>query len=253
MIDTGAPFHWHSASGTHVGTVRKVNEDAYVDLPGIGPEVGLWAVADGMGGHEAGDFASRMIVEALRSVPPPTGRDALLDEVDVRLQSVNRRLRDYAATHARGGVVGSTVAVLIGYRSEGICLWAGDSRVYLLRGGLFRQLTQDHSQVEELIKLGLLNRSEAASHPAGNVITRAVGAMDDLIVDAIGHELADGDIYLLCSDGLNKVLPDEEIALILERQDCRQAVQSLLQRALDKGARDNVTAIVVHARRADAG
>ncbi len=240
MTGETTPVRWHSAGGTHLGTVRKVNEDAYLDLP----QLGLWVVADGMGGHDAGDVASRLIVDDLRTCAPPPSREALLDDLDARLQSINARLQHYAAGRAEGAVVGSTVAILIGYGREAICLWAGDSRIYRLRQGQLVQLTQDHSQVEELVKLGLLDRAEAATHPAGNVITRAVGAMDNLVVDLVADEVADGDVYLLCSDGLNKALSDEEIARMLTGAECQSAVDTLLRAALDHQATDNITAVV---------
>jgi len=241
MTGDRGTFTWHSASVSHVGTVRKVNEDAYLD----NPELGLWVVADGMGGHEAGDVASRMVVDSFRDLTFPTSRQEFLDDLLVRLQTVNSNLQDYAEENARSGVVGSTVVILVGFDDQCTCIWAGDSRIYLLREGLLRQITRDHSQVEELISLGLLDREEAESHPAGNVITRAVGAADSLAVDVVSHGLQDGDVYLLCSDGLNKVVPDQEISEILRRDGCQFAAQSLIDRALDHGARDNVTAVVV--------
>lgn len=241
MIGDQASFSWQSASVSHVGSVRKVNEDAFLDSP----EIGLWVVADGMGGHEAGDVASRMLVDAFRNLPPPTARQDFLDNLLLRLQTVNGALVDYAESHAKNGVVGSTVAILVGFGDQCTCLWAGDSRVYLLREGRLRQVTRDHSQVEELISLGLLDREEAESHPAGNVITRAVGAADSLAVDMVSHEFRDGDIYLICSDGLNKVVSDHEIGEVLRQGTCTTAAQTLIDRALYHGAKDNVTAVVV--------
>lgn len=241
MIGEHGSFTWNSASVSHVGTVRKINEDAYLD----NPELGLWVVADGMGGHEAGDVASRMVVDSFRNLTFPTSRQQFLDDLLVRLQTVNSDLQDYAEENARSGVVGSTVVILVGFEDQCTCLWAGDSRIYLLREGLLRQVTRDHSQVEELISLGLLDRKEAESHPAGNVITRAVGAADSLAVDVVSHGLHDGDIYLLCSDGLNKVVPDREICEILRHGGGQSTAQSLIDRALYHGARDNVTAVVV--------
>lgn len=237
-------FSWQSASVSHVGSVRKVNEDAYLDSP----EIGLWVVADGMGGHEAGDVASKMVVESFHDLQAPTDLQSFVDDLLLRLQTVNGDLVDYAERHAKNGVVGSTVAILVGFRDQCTCLWAGDSRVYLLRDGRLRQVTRDHSQVEELISLGLLDREEAESHPAGNVITRAVGAADSLAVDMVSHELQQGDVYLICSDGLNKVVSDREISEILRHGSCHTAVRSLIDGALRLGAKDNVTAVVVQVK-----
>ncbi len=232
---------WQSAAATHVGTVRTVNEDAYLDRP----EIGLWLVADGMGGHRAGDVASRMIVESFDDLTLPSDRDEFLEAILDRLQTVNGDLQRYAAENG-ASVVGSTVALLFGFGAQASCLWAGDSRVYLGRGGRLQQLTRDHSKVEELVSLGLVDREDADTHPVGNVITRAVGAAESLAIDVVGQELRPGDRFLLCSDGLNKAVSEAEIADILMRHDCDEAPKALLYRALDNGARDNVTAIVVH-------
>lgn len=244
---------WHSAAGTHVGKVREINEDSYLELPGIG----LWAVVDGMGGHEAGDVASRMVIEELARVPAPISREALRGNIERRLHSANERLRRYAEQRAGGGIVGSTVVVLACYAGTALCLWAGDSRIYLYRGGAVRRLTQDHSQTQELVRLGLMDRAEAEAHPAGNVITRAVGASDALNLDSESQGLADGDVFLLCSDGLTGHIRDDEIAAVLaevaERpgpEACQAAVGRLLERTLERGARDNVTAVIVQVQQA---
>lgn len=241
MADQVGGIRWRSAGATHVGTVRKVNEDSLLDQP----DLGLWVVADGMGGHDAGDVASRAVVQSFHDLEPPTDRDASLEEVLYRLQDVNGALQDYAAKNSMQ-MVGSTVVVLFGFGREFTCLWAGDSRIYQLRDGQLKQLTRDHSQVEEMVNLGLLDRSEAEDHPISNVITRAVGAAESLAVDMVSHTTRPGDRYLLCSDGLNKVMPDAEIAEILRDTPCAEAPQALLHRALDNGTRDNVTAVVVH-------
>ncbi len=234
-------LRWRSAAATHVGTVRTVNEDAYLDRP----EIGLWLVADGMGGHHAGDVASRMIVESFDDMPTPHDRDQFLEAILDRLQSVNGELQRFAAENG-ASVVGSTVALLFGFGGQASCLWAGDSRVYLVREGRLQQLTRDHSKVEELVSLGLVDREDADAHPVGNVITRAVGAAESLAIDVVSHELQAGDCYMLCSDGLNKTVSDAEIVDILQQNSCAEAPKALLYRALDHGARDNVTAIVVH-------
>lgn len=244
MVDSAERFDLLSASATHVGTVRSVNEDACVELP----EAGVWAVADGMGGHKGGDVASRVVVEALSALAAPVELDAFLGDVQQRLEAANRRLREYAAINAPGDVVGSTVAALVAFRNQGVCVWVGDSRIYLLRGQRLVLLTRDHSQVEEMVSLGLIDRAEAEHHPAGNVITRAVGAADDILIDMVAHELEDGDIYLICSDGLSNVVSDDEMRTMLSDHGYADAAETLIRRALDNGARDNVTAVVVHAK-----
>jgi len=241
MSEESAELRWQSAAATHVGTVRTVNEDAYLDRP----EIGLWLVADGMGGHHAGDVASSMIVKSFDDIGIPANGDEFLEAILDRLQTVNTDLQNYARDNG-ASVVGSTVALMFGFGSRASCLWAGDSRIYLLREGKLRQLTRDHSKVEELISLGLVDREEAHTHPVGNVITRAVGAAESLALDIVSHEMRAGDRYMLCSDGLNKTVPDREIADILTQQSCGEAPRALLYRALDNDARDNVTAVVIH-------
>ncbi len=232
---------WRSVASSHVGTVRKVNEDAFLDRP----DIGIWAVADGMGGHQAGDVASRTIVEALGRMRPGRTREELLLQVREQLYGANETLLRLAAERRDGAVIGSTVAILAGFKGQAICLWVGDSRIYLCRGGQLRQLTRDHSQVEELIKLGLLDRDEAETHPQSNIVTRAVGAQPDLQIDMIAGELHDGDVYLICSDGLNKILDHDEISSILQTSDGRNVAERLIERAVEGGARDNVTSVVV--------
>ena len=233
-------LHWSSASRTDVGMVRKLNEDSVLDLP----ELGLWVVADGMGGHAAGDFASGAIVAALASIPPPASLGALLGDVRQCLQTVNRQLNEEARTR-REQVIGSTVVALLVYGGHGVVVWAGDSRAYLYRRGELIQLTRDHSQVEELVRLGLLARDGVEGHPAANVITRAIGVADVLELDSEMLTLAEDDIFLLCSDGLYRELDDNTIKDCLALGDCRQSCDTLIESALARRARDNVSVIVV--------
>jgi protein phosphatase len=237
-----AHLNWSSASRTDVGTVRKLNEDSVLDLP----ELGLWMVADGMGGHAAGDFASGAIVSALASIPPPASLGALVGEVRKRLQAVNRHLNE-EARNRREQVIGSTVVALLVFGGHGVVVWAGDSRAYLFRGGELTQLTRDHSQVEELIKLGLLAPEQAEEHPAANVITRAVGVADELELDSEMLAVAEEDMFLLCSDGLYREVDDKAIKAALAAGDCGQSCDTLIEAALAGGARDNVSVIVVRA------
>ena len=224
--------------------VRAINEDACVALP----ELGLWAVADGMGGHEAGDVASRLIVETLQQTPPPTDWRSFLDAVRERLCEVNRRLREESAQRYQHRTIGSTVVVLAAYEGQCACLWVGDSRIYRLRDGQLQQLTRDHSHVQELVDQGLISPEEAHHHPLSNVITRAVGSADELHVDEVDYPLRAGDMFLLCSDGLNKTVSDEEIARLLAHSDhnCQEAVKAFIHLALMRDASDNVTTVVVN-------
>ena len=239
---SGAPpaFRWVSAAATDVGKIRSLNEDAYLDRP----DIGLWVVADGMGGHDAGDLASRSVVESLAGIGRQANLGSYVDELRLRLLSVNRALREEAERRSES-VIGSTVAALIAVGRHAVAVWAGDSRVYLFRDGTLRPLTHDHSQVEELIAEGSLTRDQAENHPAANVITRAVGGDDDLRLDAQIQEILDQDICLLCTDGLTKEVKEQEIAETLRDSDPRLAPQLLVDLACRRGARDNVTVVAV--------
>lgn len=231
-------FQWTSASLSHVGMVRRINEDACLDLPAEG----RWAVADGMGGHARGDVASAMVVDALRALTGQDSLPAMLTAARERLMEVNLQLRDEAA--ARGvPMIGSTVAVLLAHGRHCGLLWAGDSRIYLCRGAKLARLTRDHSQAEEMAAAG----QAAGAAPPRNLITRAVGADSVLELDDAMLDAQDGDMFLLCSDGLTNEVAEDDILAALLPGDCRHAADTLVDLALAHGGRDNVSAVVVHA------
>ena len=230
-----------SASRTHVGLVRKLNEDAHL----VRPEVGLWAVADGMGGHQAGDVASALLREALSEVDAAGSGAALLDEVRAAVQRVNRALLVRAAAMGPGAVIGSTVAVLTAHEGRYACLWAGDSRVYLLREGTIAQVTTDHSVVQELIDAGAVSPEEARRSPRSNVITRAVGVVEGVALDLRQGRIEPGDTFVLCSDGLTGHVDDPELLAAASGPDLEAAADALLALTLERGARDNVTLVLV--------
>jgi serine/threonine protein phosphatase PrpC len=240
-MTSGGGFCWKSSAVTDAGKVREINEDAYANCP----DIGLWAVADGMGGHEAGDFASNAVVDALKQVQPPQKLSQFVDDVEDCLLHVNQRLVDEAQSRQNAVTIGSTVVVLVAVQNHCVCLWAGDSRAYRLRDGMLQPITQDHSHVEEMIEKGLLLREDAETHAAANVITRAVGAASDLFVDIELEALQDGDRYLLCSDGLYKETTLGEIRETMGRGSCQDVCCELLQMALERGSTDNVTIVVV--------
>lgn len=230
-----------SSAITDAGSVRGHNEDSYISCP----DIGLWAVADGVGGHEAGDVASRMATESLRDVPAGLNATQLLTEVRMRLAIVHQELRAAAAQRGTNVVMATTIVVLLARGHHFACLWAGDSRVYLLRGGEITQLTRDHSLVQELVDSKAITQEQANNHPRSNVITRAVGAGDaTLALDKYSARLRSGDRFLLCSDGLWKTLAPDELARLLTAADPSPA-DRLLQAALERRADDNVTAVTV--------
>lgn len=240
-IDLG-PFCWTSSARSHVGLVREVNEDACLELP----DRGLWAVADGMGGHSMGEFASRLAVRSLVDVPEPESLEKYVADVHERLQEANRRLRVEAAQRDVP-LIGTTIVVLIAWGRNCVCLWAGDSRIYLYRDGRLRLLTRDHSQIEEARSQRQASTDETLHRPPSNLITRALGATDTLEIEGGILEVFDGDVFLLCSDGLSNELSDLVMEQALLPGNCRQASQTLLEQALQRGGRDNITAVVVRA------
>ena len=247
-VGSRASFTCTSSSRSDVGMVRQLNEDACLERP----DAGLWVVADGMGGHTAGDLASGMIVDALRDLKPVHRLADTVDELETRLVNVNASLRAIAAKQDTQ-TIGSTVAALLVHGGLGLCAWAGDSRVYRYREGGIEQVTQDHALVEELVERGVLSREQAADHPQGNLVTRAVGAAENLCLDLEVFELRDGDMFVLCSDGLDKELTPDEIAEVLGRENDRTTSDTLVDIALSRGCRDNITVIVVEVRAGDPG
>jgi serine/threonine protein phosphatase PrpC len=246
-MSQSAAIRWKSHAATHVGKVRQINEDSYLDRE----DLHLWVIADGMGGHHAGDVASKSIVQSLDEITPRKRLSTYIDEIEDRLISVNQKLRQLAAEHEDNRTIGSTVVSMVALDNYFALLWAGDSRAYRARNGSFSQLTRDHSQVEELVERGVILREEAESHPAANVITRAVGATDQLYIDVDIEKAIPGDTFLLCSDGLYKHLHEEEIAELLSNDNLTEACQSLIDLTLERGATDNVTLVVIKAEQAD--
>jgi protein phosphatase/serine/threonine-protein phosphatase Stp1 len=222
---------------TDVGTVRSHNEDALVNRP----DLGLWAVADGAGGHARGDVASRMIVEALEAIPPDLTAGEMLAEVRQRMTDVDAVLRE-SQNGEMHEVSASTVVVLIARGDHFACLWAGDSRAYLLRDGEMTQITRDHSLVQEMVDAGAISADEAEHHPSANVITRAVGSDGEFDLDKVTSRLLPGDRFMLCSDGLCKTVPEAEMAELLAREG---PTELLVAAALAHQSRDNVTAVAV--------
>jgi serine/threonine protein phosphatase PrpC len=220
-----------SATRSHAGCVRTLNEDAILERP----DLGLWAVADGMGGHNAGDVASRIVIEELAA--PGT-------DVVERLQRANRSLLAYAA-RTRAGLVGTTVVVLQIEGARYTCFWVGDSRAYIRRGTGLIRLTRDHSAVQELIDAGRITCAEAIRHPQSHVITRAVGAEQSLAIDHCEGTVCTGDTFLLCSDGLSNTLNEAELATLASGQDLADAADSLLSLALNRRAADNVSVALI--------
>lgn len=231
---------WVSAGTTHPGVVRSMNQDAFLDRP----DIGLWAVADGMGGHASGERASSLVVEALSRLPVPAMLGRSVRHAECLITEANRRLIDEADASGEE-VIGTTVVALLAMGHACALLWVGDSRMYRLRDDRLAQLTQDHTEVQQLVLDGKLSAEQAESHPYAGVLSRAVGAEDELQVDSALETLMDGDRYLLCSDGLTKELPQDRIQQLLGSGEPEEVVRRLVEAACAAGGRDNVTAVVV--------
>ena len=229
-----------AAEQSHVGAVRKLNEDGVVARP----EIGLFAVADGMGGHGGGDVASGKVVAMLSNAPTPRSAPAFLAEFEARIVAVNSELR--ALAKARGAqLIGTTLAALLIHGGHYACIWCGDSRVYRLRGGEFARLTRDHSEVQDLVDRGILDEEEARSWPRRNIITRGLGVADTPDLEIVDGPALPGDRYLLCSDGLTGPVQDSEIATLLAMPDIAASAKAMIDLTLKRGAKDNVSVVLV--------
>lgn len=228
-------------SRTHVGLRRKVNEDSVV----VRADRGLVAVADGMGGHDAGDVASGKVAEALLNLPIVYGLGPLVEQAIEALQRVNHDLIALAASNNSDRTIGSTVVGLAAADGQFRCFWAGDSRAYRVRGGEIEQLTRDHSLVQSLVDAGMLDPSGVEDHPNANIVTRAVGAAEQLDVETVNGETLPGDRFLLASDGLTRLVNDDELLAELSASNAEQAADRLIDIVLSRGAPDNVSLVIV--------
>lgn len=239
---------------SHVGRRREANEDCLL----VAPEIGLLAVADGMGGHAAGEVASRIVIDTLQESVRETGMDtrespsgtASPDRLREAIRLANDRIfQSIEGREELRGMGTTVVAALV--RDDRLAVgYVGDSRAYLLRDGALTQLTADHSWVQEQVELGLLSPSEAHRHPFRNIVTRALGSRD-VIADIREERLRLDDVLLLCSDGLNSMVEDDAIRSILARPTAvRQTAEALVEAANEAGGEDNITVIVARAERA---
>lgn len=231
-----SPLHMESAGSTHPGKLRDENQDAFVSRP----EDGLWAVADGMGGHAEGQVASQMVRDALTNVPPRASLAESITAVKDALAEVNEYLHSMSLRRVNPVVSGTTVVAMLVRGTRGVCLWAGDSRLYRLRDAALEQLTADHSEAEEA--------AEAAQAPRSNVITRAIGGRDGLELDQLSFDVRLGDRFLLCSDGLYRDVPPARIGELLHHGDSTTTAGTLIEHALRGEAADNITVVVVDAQ-----
>lgn len=235
------PFRIESSAKTHQGCVRDHNEDGYCSREGDG----LWAVADGMGGHEGGEWASAELVERLGKLDLPLDFERACQSVAEAISDANRAI--LAEARERRRQMGSTIVVLIVREQEYAVLWVGDSRAYVLRDGQLIHLSRDHTQVQEMVERGMMSVEDAAGHPMGHILSRAVGVEEEVRVDRVTGEVLPGDVFLLSSDGLHGYVEERDILRVL-RGSPEQAPDDLVELTLANGAPDNVTVIAVWAK-----
>jgi protein phosphatase/serine/threonine-protein phosphatase Stp1 len=231
--------HLRYSARTHVGLRRKVNEDSILVLA----ESRIWVVSDGMGGHEAGDWASQLVVDRVALIPEGLEPAAKMNALRAALQEAHATIAREAA--ARRTTIGATVVAFVVADGHWLALWAGDSRLYRLRAGRIEMLTSDHSVVAELVRTGRMHWDEAELHPQSNQITRAVGVGEELELEKVHGEIDTGDRYLLCSDGLSKYATFDLLRRTMAGKPIETVSDELIQLALDGGGADNISVIVV--------
>jgi len=236
-------FHIDSNGITHTGHVRTRNEDSYLVLP----DQNLWVVADGMGGHHAGDFASQSITQNLGLYKQAKSLEESILLLEENVIKTNTIIRKKAGNLGKNMTIGATVVCAYIWQGFLFAFWAGDSRLYRFREEQLSRLTEDHSYVEELVKMGKIEAKDAETHPAANVVLRAVGIDDTLHLDFEYFDLLDGDIFIICSDGLYKDLAEEKISPIIQdnKDDMEKLAQSLLSSSLAAGGTDNTSIITI--------
>ena len=233
-------FSYQSFGLTNQGCVRDHNEDAFLDSA----DKGFWVVADGAGGHESGEVASNLIVSELSKIKRDRFFGSFINKITHCLQAVNTELIKRSGGEKTRTLIASTVCVLVAQRSNITCLWSGDSRIYQLRRAVLTQITRDHNRVDEFIEAGF-SPEAAEKYPLAQYLTAAVGVSSPLFYETQSIEASDGDVFLLCSDGLFKELADSEIEEILQQDSLKYSASDLMDLALSRGATDNVTVLLV--------
>ena len=241
--DSPLSIDLETAWRTHLGLVREVNEDRLLVLP----ERGIFAISDGMGGHQRGDIAAQAVVDAIAAGIEQDSGGGQAKAARDALEDVNRRLREAALNRDEGAMMGATVVALILEDDRFSCIWAGDSRAYRWRAGALERITSDHSVTQSLIDQNLIEERDRNRHPQASIITRAIGADREIELETVQGSVQPGDRFLLCSDGISSLVDDPEIAGVLEGAGEQEAVDRLVELVLARGARDNLSVILVSA------
>ncbi len=247
---------YSAAALSHVGMKRTNNEDSFV----LRPDLGLYIVADGMGGHSCGEVASQLAVSQIVEFMAGTRLDEestwpyAYDErisfhgnkLKTAISVANEKIQEYSAQHSESRGMGTTVVAALVHQDRLILSHVGDSRAYLYRGGGLQPITSDHSWVNEQVRMGFLSQNEAQRHPFRNVITKALGTKGEATADVAEIPLMAGDLVLLCTDGLNTMVEDATIAGVLAAtKELEPACQSLIESANRSGGEDNVTVLIL--------
>lgn len=235
---------------SHKGMVREINEDYYSSITESPVFNAAFIIADGMGGHSAGEVASKMAVEYINEKMKENGESLSKGKIKEFIANVihesNKIIYEKSSVPGPCAGMGTTLAIAIFLLDKLYMGHVGDSRIYIMRDGQIKQLTTDHSYVEELIKNGSLLRTEADKHPKKNIITRAIGCFEDIEADISVYDMLENDVFMLCTDGLTNMLTDEEILTVVnENHDPDIACDKLIDLANIKGGKDNITVAII--------
>lgn len=241
---------------SHTGLVREKNEDSFSIITGQSGIPVVLVIADGMGGHNSGEIASKMAVDHISSrileMPSnPAMEDSILEFISRLMEEANTRIYSLSSKKGANYGMGTTLITAVAFENKLFIGHAGDSRVYLIRNGRIERITTDHSLIEELVRTGTLSRSEADNHPRKNIITRAVGCNESIQIDTYKCDIYDDDIFILCTDGLTNMLSEDEIVEVAESAPSPEAAcEELVDRANKNGGEDNITVIILENKQA---
>lgn len=240
------------AAKSDKGIVRDVNEDYYKVIMGNSGLPPVFIIADGMGGHNSGEIASKMAVESaakyiLENIEFITSEETVCEVIVKAMDQANSYVYTKSQEQQDNFGMGTTLIIAVAYNNKIHIAHIGDSRVYIIRNGRIERITTDHSYIEELIKNGSLTREEARNHPQKNLITRAIGCSENIQIDTYSCDICKNDSFVLCTDGLTNMLGDDEIMMVVEHSDSQEnACNELVERANRNGGADNITAIIIN-------
>ncbi|MGV6809095.1 MAG: PP2C family protein-serine/threonine phosphatase [bacterium] len=237
-------YKYLSYGETHQGKVRDHNEDAFLDKN----EQGLWVIADGAGGHDAGEVASQMLVDALKKTEISVKLDTAMEDIQRCIEAVNKELIRLSGGVDSKRMIASTLCILLVRQQSCVCFWSGDSRIYRLRDQALQLLTRDHNRVDEFIDAGF-SPAAAEKHPMAQQLVNAIGVKEPLYLENKQYDLQENDRFLLCSDGLYKELSEQDMLSIISNQTVDKGVRALMAKTMQRGARDNVSSLLVHISR----